>query len=442
MVASLAPLEVIERSRRGDPVDAASVESFVGSWLDGTADDAQMAAWCMAACLRGLPRPGVEGLTRALIASGQRLELASLAPTGDIHSTGGVGDSVPLVAAPLAASLGVRVATMSSRGQAHAGGTIDKLEAIPGYEADLPLNRFVRQVRDAGIAVVSHASSLTPGEERLFALRDATGTVPSAGLIAASIMSKKLAGGAGAIVLDVKAGSGAFFPDVDSAREAAELMASLAEPWGRPVRWVVTAMDQPLGRCVGNALEVGEAAEVLRGGGPPDVRDLAVLVAARLAEAAGMAEEGEGFPRASEALNSGAALVVAERWVEAQGGDPDVWSEPGLLPATGDRHEVAAPSSGWLSAIEARGVGEAARWLGAGRLHPDQAVDHAVGIELLAKVGDRVEAGRIVARIHARDGQAAERAGEMVAACLGISEEPVEPPSLVLAEGRGGAGAS
>ena len=169
MVASLAPLEVIERSRRGDPVDAASVESFVGSWLDGTADDAQMAAWCMAACLRGLPRPGVEGLTRALIASGQRLELASLAPTGDIHSTGGVGDSVPLVAAPLAASLGVRVATMSSRGQAHAGGTIDKLEAIPGYEADLPLNRFVRQVRDAGIAVVSHASSLTPGEERLFA---------------------------------------------------------------------------------------------------------------------------------------------------------------------------------------------------------------------------------------------------------------------------------
>ena len=442
MVASLAPLEVIERSRRGDPVDAASVESFVGSWLDGTADDAQMAAWCMVACLSGLARPGVEGLTRALIASGQRLELASLAPTGDMHSTGGVGDSVTLVAAPLAASLGVRVATMSGRGQAHTGGTIDKLEAIPGYEADLPLKRFVRQVRDSGIAVVSQAASLTPGEERLLALRDATGTVPSAGLIAASIMSRKLAGGAGAIVLDVKAGSGAFFPDVESAREAAELMAALAEPWGRSVSWLVTAMDQPLGRCVGNALEVGEAAEVLRGGGPPDVRDLAVLVAARLAEAAGMAEEGEGFGRASEALNSGAALVAAERWVEAQGGDPDVWNDPSLLPSVTERHEVAAPSSGWLSAIEARGVGEAARRLGAGRLHPDQAIDHAVGIELLAKVGDRVEAGRPVARIHARDGQAAERAGEMVGACLGISEEPVEAPSLVLAEGRGGAGAS
>jgi pyrimidine-nucleoside phosphorylase len=442
MAAPLAPLEVIERSRRGDTVDAASVESFVRAWLDGTAGDAQMAAWCMVACLRGLARSDVEGLTRALLASGQRLELTSLAPTGDTHSTGGVGDSVTLVAAPLAASLGVRVATMSGRGLAHTGGTIDKLEAIPGFEADLPLDRFVRQVRDTGIAVVSQASRLTPGEGRLFALRDATGTVPSAGLIAASIMSKVLAGGAGAIVLDVKAGSGAFFPDAASAREAAELMTGLAEPWGRPVRWLVTAMDQPLGRCVGNALEVGEAAEVLRGGGPPDLRDLAVLVAGHLAEAAGVADEGEGGDRARHALRSGAALEAAERWVEAQGGDPEVWTDPGLLPSTAQRHEVAAPSSGWLSAIEARGVGEAARWLGAGRLHADQAVDHAVGIELLAKVGDRVEAGRAVARIHGRDSQAAARAGDMVGACLGISEEPVEPPPLVLAEGRGRAGAS
>ncbi len=441
MDAPLAPLEVIERSRRGDPVDAASVESFVRSWLDGTADDAQMAAWCMVACLRGLPRPGVEGLTRALIASGERLELASLAPTGDTHSTGGVGDSVTLVAAPLAASLGVRVASMGDRGLAHTGGTIDKVEAIRGFEADLPLDRFVRQVRDTGIAVVAKASRLTPGEGRLLELRDATGTVPSPGLIAASIMSKVLAGGAGAIVLDVKAGSGAFFPTPASARDAAELMASLAEPWGRPVRWVVTAMDQPLGRCVGNALEVGEAAEVLRGGGPPDVRELAVLVAGHLAEAAGVAEEGEGSERAAEALRSGAGLEAAERWVEAQGGDPDVWTDPSLLPAATDRREVAAPSSGWLSAIEARGVGEAARWLGVGRLHADQAIDHAVGIELLAKVGDRVEAGRAVARIHARDADTAERAGEMVGACLGISDEPVAPPPLVLAEGRGGAGA-
>ena len=177
MVASLAPLEVIERSRRGDPVDAASVESFVGSWLDGTADDAQMAAWCMTACLRGLSRPGVEGLTRALIASGQRLELASLAPTGDMHSTGGVGDSVTLVAAPLAASLGVRVATMSSRGQAHAGGTIDKLEAIPGYEADLPLNRFVRQVRTPASPSSPRRRASRPG--RGACLRCGTPPAPS-----------------------------------------------------------------------------------------------------------------------------------------------------------------------------------------------------------------------------------------------------------------------
>lgn len=442
MDAPLAPLEVIERSRRGDPVDAASVESFVRSWLDGTADDAQMAAWCMVACLRGLSPPGVDGLTRALIASGERLELASLAPTGDTHSTGGVGDSVTLVAAPLAAALGVRVAVMAGRGQAHTGGTIDKLEAIPGFQADLPLNRFVRQVRDTGIAVVAQASRLAPGEGRLFSLRDSTGTVPSAGLIAASIMSRKLAGGAAAIVLDVKAGSGGFFPDAASAREAAELMAGLAEPWGRPFRWLVTAMDQPLGRCVGNALEVGEAAEVLRGGGLAELRELATLVAGHLAEAAGMAEEGEGAERAEEALGSGAGLEVAERWVEAQGGDPEVWNDPSLLPSAPERHEVTAPSSGWLSAVEARGVGEAARWLGVGRLHPDQSIDHAVGIELLAKVGDRVEAGRAVARVHARDPQTAERAGEMVGACLGISDDPVEPPPLVLAEGRGAAGAS
>ena len=386
-------------------------------------------------------RSDVEALTRALIASGQRLELASLAPTGDTHSTGGVGDSVTLVAAPLAASLGVRVATMSGRGLAHTGGTVDKLEAIPGFEADLPLDRFVRQVRDTGIAVVSQASGLTPGEERLLALRDATGTVPSAGLIAASIMSRKLAGGAGAIVLDVKAGSGAFFPDLDSAREAAELMASLADPWGRPVRWVVTAMDQPLGRCVGNALEVGEAAEVLRGGGPPDVRDLAVLRGRPAGRGGGHGGGGGWVPERV----GGAELGRRPGGGRALGGGAGRGSRrverPEPAPATTGRHEVAAPTSGWLSAIEARGVGEAARWLGAGRLHADQAVDHAVGIELLAKVGDRVEAGRAVARIHARDAQAAEHAGEMVGACLGISEEPVEPPSLVLAEGRGGAGA-
>jgi len=441
MAAPLAPVEVIERSRRGEPVDAASVESFVRSWLDGTAGDALMAAWCMVACLRGLDREQVEVLTRTLIASGDRLELTSLGPTGDSHSTGGVGDTTTLVAAPLAAALGVRVAKMSGRGLAHTGGTIDKLEAIPGFETDLPLARFVRQVRDVGVAVVSQTARLTPGDGRLYALRDATGTVPATGLIAASIMSKKIAGGAGAIALDVKAGGGAFFPSAGEAREAAELMAWLAEPWGRRVRWAVTDMSQPLGRCVGNALEVREAASVLRGEGSPDLRELSVRVAGDLAEAAGVAPEGEGRARAGAALRDGEALAAAERWVEAQGGDPGVWSDPGVLPDAPVRLEVEAPADGRVAALEARGIGEAARWLGAGRLHADQAVDPVAGIELLSKVGDEVALGDPVAVVHARDEWAAERGREMVAACLRVSEGPVAVPELLVAEGRGGAGA-
>jgi pyrimidine-nucleoside phosphorylase len=441
MAAPLAPVEVIERSRRGEAVDAASVDSFVRAWLDGTADDAQMAAWCMVACLCGMPHEHVEALTRALVASGDRLELGSLGPTGDTHSTGGVGDTTTLVAAPLAAALGVRVAKMSGRGLAHTGGTVDKLESIPGFLAELPLGRFVRQVKEVGIAVISQTARLTPGDRRLYALRDATGTVSAEGLVAASVMSKKIAGGAAVIALDVKAGGGGFFPAEPEARRAAELMASLAEPWGRRVRWVVTSMEQPLGRCVGNALEVREAGEVLRGGGAPDLRELALRAAAELAEASGVVPGGEGLGRAGDALSSGAALDVAERWVEAQEGDPGVWTDPGALAMAPVRDEVLAPSAGWVEAIDARGIGEAARWLGAGRLHGDQAVDPVAGVEILAKVGAEVADRQPLAVVHARDEWAARHGRDLVAACVRIAPEPVEPLPLILAEGGGGAGA-
>lgn len=437
--APLAPVEVIERSRRGDDVDAGSVAAFVRSWLDGTASDAQMAAWCMVACLRGLSEEHTRALTDALIASGDRLELARFGHTGDRHSTGGVGDTTTLVAAPLAAALGVRVAKMSGRGLAHTGGTVDKLEAIPGFRTDLPVDRFVRQVRDTGIAVIAQTARLVPGDRRLYALRDATGTVPAAGLIAASVMSKKLAGGAEAISLDVKAGRGAFFADAAEARAGAGLMAALAGPWGRRVRWIVSAMDQPLGRSVGNALEVREAADALRGGGPPDLRELAVAVAADLAEAAGAVAEGEGAERAERALDDGSALACAERWVEAQDGDPAVWTDPGALPRAPVVVDVPAPADGWVSGLDARGLGEAARWLGAGRLHPDQSVDPVAGLELLAKVGDPLVAGEPMAMVHARDAWAAERARGMVARCVERSQEPVDPPPLLLGRGRGDA---
>jgi pyrimidine-nucleoside phosphorylase len=441
MAAPLAPVEVIERSRRGEVVDRESVDAFVRSWLDGTADDAQMSAWCMAACLRGMPPEHVEALARALLASGDRLELASLGPTGDLASTGGVGDTTALVAAPLAASLGVRVAAMPGRGLAHTGGTLDKLEAIPGFRGDLPLARFVRQVKEVGIAAIARSARLAPGDARLSALRDATGTVPAGGLIAASVMSGAIAGGAGAVALDVKAGAGGLFPDEAAARGAAELMAALAEPWGRRVRWTVSSMAQPLGRCVGNALEVGEAGEVLRGGGAPDLRELATRQAAALAEAAGVVPEGEGAARAAEALRSGAALEAAERWVEAQDGDPAVWTDPAALPLAPVRDEVPARDGGWIAAIDARGVGEAARWLGAGRLHADQSVDPVAGVELIAKVGAQVAAGQPLAVVHARDDWAAERGAGMLAGCVRIGPAAPQAPPLVLAEGRGGAGA-
>jgi pyrimidine-nucleoside phosphorylase len=423
MAVPFAPVEVIERSRRGDRVDAESVESFVRSWLDGTSDDSLVSAWCMLACVRGLDDDHVEALARALIASGDRLELGRFGPTGDVDTTGGVGDTTPLVAAPVAAALGVRVAAMGGRGLAHTGGTADKLEAIPGLQVDLPLERFVRQVRDVGIAVAAQSDRLARGDRRLAELRDATGTVPAAGLVAASTMARKLAGGAGAVHLEVTFGSGAFLGSEEEARATAELMVRIAEPWGRRIGWSLCDMEQPLGRCVGNALEVGEAAEVLRGAGPADLRDAAARAAGGLAEAVGVVAEGEGSGRARAALADGSALAAAERWIEAQSGDPAVWTDPGALPTAPIRIDLTALRAGVVHRIGARGVGEVARWLGAGRLHPGQSIDPVVGVELLVSVGDPVDEGQPMAVIHARDTWAGEQARDMAAAWFGVGEE-------------------
>ena len=434
MVAALAPLELLERTRRGEPIDAPSIEAFVASWLDGLVGDPQMAAWCMAVCINGLDMEGTQALTRAMIASGDRLELGKFGPTGDKHSTGGVGDAITLVVAPLAAALGVKVAKMSGRGLGHTGGTLDKLEAIPGMRVDLDLAAFVRQVRDVGVAVIGAGERLAPADKRLYALRDHTATVQSPPLIASSIMSKKIAGGAHAIVLDVKVGRGAFFHDVAAAREAALIMCALGAPWGRTVRYVISHMDEPLGYMVGNALEVRGAAEVLRGGGADDLRELSIHLAGELAEAAGVVPPLEGAAAAAEAIGSGAALAVGERWVEAQGGDPGVWTDDARLPAAPLTLEAVSAEDGYVASLDARAVGEAARWLGAGRLHPNQHIDPAVGVELLVKTADPVTAGQPTAVIHCRDPALGERAVEMMAAAYRIGDEPVEPPELIIQE--------
>jgi pyrimidine-nucleoside phosphorylase/thymidine phosphorylase len=434
MVAALEPLELLERTRRGAEVAPDDIAAFVDAWVDGTIGDPQMAAWAMAVCINGLDTAGTHALTQAMIASGDRLELGKFGPTGDKHSTGGVGDAITLVVAPLAASLGVRVAKMSGRGLGHTGGTLDKLESIPGMRVDLPLADFVRQLRDVGLVVTGASERLVPADKRLYALRDQTGTVQSPALIAASIMSKKIAGGSQAIVLDIKCGAGAFFPDVAAAREAAGIMVALGEPWGRTVRYVISSMEQPLGLMVGNALEVRGAADVLRGGGADDLRELSVLLAGSLAEAAGVVPDGEGLAAASEHLERGDALAMAERWVEAQGGDPAVWTIETRLPHAPDILPVPAPADGFVTACDARGVGEAARWLGAGRLHPSQHVDPAAGIELMVKVGDAVTAGEPLAMVHCRDAAVGARGVEMVTSAYRLGDEPVDPGDLVLVE--------
>lgn len=431
MPVPLAPLEVLERARRGGHVDPDSLRGFVRTWLGNSATDAQMAALCMVVGTRGLDREGVRAIISALIASGDRLDLSSLGPTGDVHSTGAVGDAAGLVVPPLAASLGVLMGVMADRGRGHLGGLVDKLESIPGYRTQLDLRSFVLQVRDAGCAVISQTARLAPGEERLAVLRDQTATMDVRELVAASLMARALAGGAATIAVDVTCGEGAPFADAEAAAEAAELMAWLAEPWGRTLRWVVTPMDAPRGRMVGNALEIREAGELLRGGGIPASREVAATMAGELAEAAGLVAAGQGRSAAAKALADGSALAVAERWVEAQGGDPAVWTTPSMLHEAPLRIEVLSPADGTLAAMSAREVGEAVRRLGAGRLHPSQRVDHSVGVELLARVGDPVSRGEPVAIVHASDQWLGDQCAGTIQGCLLIaSSAEAAPPVL------------
>lgn len=423
MGVPLSPLELLERAWRGEAVDADDARRFVESWLGNGAPDAQMAAWCAIAQARGFPREATAGMMSALIASGERLDLAPLGMTGDLHSTGGVGDNATLVAVPIAAALGVRVAKMSRRGLGHWGGTVDKLEAIPGYRTDLDLGEFVGQVQRVGCAVIAQNPRLVPGDGRLTSLREMTGMVTNRDLVAVSVMAKALAGGAEAVALEVTWGNGAACRSRREAESTAELMEWLAAGWGRRVRTAIAASDGPLGHMVGNALEVGEAAEVLRGEGPSDLREAAVRLAGQLAEAAGVVSDGHGADRARATLADGAALAVAEAWIGAQGGDVSVLSGGTSLPAAPIVLPVISSASGTVTAIDARRIGDAVRRLGAGRLHPAQQVDHAVGVQVLAKRGTRIDAGEPVAMVHARDQWLADHTVQEVLASYRVDED-------------------
>ena len=427
------PRDVVAAKRDGRPLPPDELETFVLGYARGEVPDYLAAAFLMAAFIRGLDAEETQALTRAMIRSGRTLPLDGVpGPKVDKHSTGGVADGVTLVFAPLAAALGLRVAKLSGRGLGHTGGTLDKLESIPGLRTDLGPEELERQVAEVGCAVAAQSPDLVPADGALYALRDATATVPSIPLIAASVMSKKLAVGSDLILLDVKAGSGAFMKTVDDAVALARACMDLAAGFGRRARAAVTDMSQPLGRAVGNALDVAEAVELLSGRSGGRLLELVMAFATEaLVRLEGSSPE-DARSRAERALAEGAALERFRRMVAAQGGDPRVADDPwAVLPRAPVVLPIEAEASGTLAAVEAEEIGRASVDLGAGRRRKGDPVHPAVGIVFHPKVGDRVERGEPVGEVHARDEDAARAAARRVLGALRLSDGPVAPPPLV-----------
>ena len=426
-------VDLIARKRDGGELPGDELRELVLGYARGELPDYQMAAFLMAGYLRGFSQAETEALTGAMLASGERLDLISLAgPTVDKHSTGGVADGTTLVVGPLAAAIGMQVLKLSGRGLGHTGGTLDKLESIPGLRVELSVEELLDQVERVGLAVAAQSASLVPADKAIYALRDVTATVASTALIASSVMSKKLAGGASCILLDVKAGSGAFMKDVRAAAELAHTCVRLGQAAGRRCAALVTDMDQPLGDLVGNAVEVREAVEVLRGERRGRMLDLCLILTGHLAALAGVASDPqEGRQRAAKALDGGAGLEKLHELVAAQGGDRRVLDDLSLLPQAPVRRDLTAPRAGWLAAVDAEAVGRAAAALGAGRRRKEDQVDAAVAVELTVKLGDQVDAGERIGRILARDQEAAADAARELRAALRFSEQPSQPPPLV-----------
>jgi pyrimidine-nucleoside phosphorylase len=426
-------LRLIETKRDGGRHGAEELAWLVRGVVDESLPDYQLAAWLMAVVCRGLDDQETADLTLAMAHSGVVLDLSDLpGPVVDKHSTGGVGDKTSLVVVPLAAATGLTVAKMSGRGLGFTGGTLDKLESIPGLTVDLSIERFKRQAAEVGCVIAGQSAGLAPADKRLYALRDVTGTVPSLPLIAASVMSKKIAAGAGAIVLDVKVGRGAFMTTPAEARALAQAMVRLGRHAGRRVIACLAAMDQPLGSAVGNALEVKEAIDTLHGRGPGDLVEHCLTIAGWLHVAAGRAAApGAVRPALEAALSTGAAAAKLAALIAAQGGDARVVDDTSRLPSAPVIGPTLSDQSGYIVALDALAVARAAVDLGAGRQRKGDPVDPAVGVELALKVGDEVGAGDVLALVHARTPEAAEAAATAVRAAYRIAPRPVRPPELI-----------
>ncbi len=432
MSVSLTFEELIEIKRDAREHTGEQIERIVGAYSSGEMPDYQMSAWLMAAYLNGLSADETVWLTDAMVRSGRQVDLSSIPGVKvDKHSTGGVADTTTLVLAPLVSACGVPVAKMSGRGLGHTGGTLDKLESIPGFRIQLSPEEFLEQVRRVGVAVIAQSPDVDPADKKIYALRDVTATVPSIPLIVGSIISKKIAGGADAILLDVKVGSGAFMKTEADARELAAELTRVGHALGREVRCVMSDMDQPLGMAVGNALEVYEAIETLRGEGPEALTELCVALGAKMLVMGGVASnEDQGARLCTEALESGAALSRFAEWVAAQGGDAAVAEDPDLLPLSECRRIVAARTSGYVSGFDAEGVGRAAMLTGAGRATTDDVIDPGAGLVLAVRVGDRVEPGETLCTMYAAEETLLDAAEERFRASVHIGDSPVAAPAL------------
>jgi pyrimidine-nucleoside phosphorylase len=420
-------VDIIIKKRDGEALSREEIEFFVQGFTKGEISDYQVSAWAMAVLLKGMSARETADLTMAMAHSGQVLDLSDVVDVAvDKHSTGGVGDKTTLVVLPVVAAHGLPCGKMSGRGLGFSGGTLDKMESIPGYRVNLTTDEFKKQLKEVGIVLTGQSLDLAPADGKLYSLRDVTGTVESIPLLASSIMSKKIAAGANAIVLDIKTGLGAFLQAPEQARQLADLMVSIGEAAGRKVKAVLSDMNQPLGQAVGNVLEMQEAIAVLQGGGPQDFCEHCMVVSAHMLMVGGIAASLEsGRKMAERSLKNGSAFEMLRKLVTAQGGDVSYVDYPGSMEKARLTETVLSPASGYLSEIHARLIGEAAVHLGAGRARKEDPVDHAVGFVILHKVGEQVQAGEPLFSVYANDQTRLDEARSRVLAAHKFSDSPV-----------------
>lgn len=423
-------VDIIIKKRDKQELSKEEIDFLIQNFTTGEIPDYQMSAWAMAVLLNGMSHQEITNLTMAMAASGDQLDLSEFGGRViDKHSTGGVGDKTTLVVAPIVAACGLPVGKMSGRGLGFSGGTIDKLESIPGFRSDLSTEEFIAQLREHGIVLTGQSLDLAPADGKLYALRDVTGTVQSIPLIASSVMSKKIASGADAIALDVKVGRGAFMKDLGEARELAEVMVAIGKLSGRRVIAVLSQMDQPLGIAVGNALELKEAIDMLNGHGPEDFHAHCIDFSAyMLILGHAVADLEAGRRMAQEAIDNGSALIKFKELIEIQNGDVSMVDNPEKLSSANFVIPIVSDAAGWVKVVDAQAVGESSVEIGAGRAKKGDIIDPAVGIMVRVKIGDRIEAGETLFDVHVADRNSFDKVFEKLKSSVELSEEPVEPP--------------